>query len=103
MSRKDVHEICKEINQTSLNKKNLFFLFSYSSLDEYINGKSDGIPHPVDIIVRTGGEKRLSDFLLCNAAKGAMLAFVATKWPMFSKFHMLLIFLKYRIEKSLAV
>ncbi|MEL6616123.1 MAG: polyprenyl diphosphate synthase [Bacteroidota bacterium] len=41
----------------------------------------DGIEAtPVDLLVRTGGEKRLSDFLLWEAAY-AELAFLVTPWP----------------------
>jgi undecaprenyl diphosphate synthase len=42
-----------------------------------------GIPDP-DLIVRTGGEKRLSNFLLFEAAY-AELFFTDTMWPDFSR------------------
>ncbi|KAI5171119.1 ditrans,polycis-polyprenyl diphosphate synthase [Nematocida sp. LUAm3] len=101
MVREDVQKLCLEINSNCPDKKKFFFLLSYSAIDEYINSKNDGVDFPIDIIVRTGGERRLSDFLLCNAAKGSMLVFSATKWPMFTKLHMLLVFLKYRLEQSI--
>lgn len=41
-----------------------------------------GVP-PVDLIVRTSGEQRLSNFMLWNAAYSE-LAFTKTKWPDFS-------------------
>lgn len=96
-----VQEIVKEINKGEVKDKSLFFLFSYSSLDEYLLSKSDGIPVPVDIIIRTGGENRLSDFLLCNASKNAMVCFLAAKWPLVTRLHIYLVLLKYRIEQSL--
>jgi len=42
-----------------------------------------GIPEP-DLIIRTGGEKRLSNFLLFEAAY-AELAFTKTLWPDFTR------------------
>ena len=42
-----------------------------------------GIPEP-DLIIRTSGEKRLSNFLLFEAAY-AELAFTETRWPDFSR------------------
>ncbi len=39
---------------------------------------------PPQLIIRTGGEKRISDFLLWHAAY-AELAFVDEKWPEFSR------------------
>jgi len=44
--------------------------------------KSDGIP-PVDLIIRTSGEQRLSNFMLWNAAYSELM-FTPTKWPDFS-------------------
>lgn len=44
---------------------------------------SDGMPDP-DIIIRTGGEKRLSNFLLWQSAY-AELFFTDTYWPAFTK------------------
>ena len=41
----------------------------------------------VDLLVRTGGEKRLSDFLLWEAAY-AELVFLDTMWPDFTRAHL---------------
>ncbi len=41
----------------------------------------------VDLLVRTGGERRLSDFLLWEAAY-AELVFLDTMWPDFSRAHL---------------
>ncbi|KAI5186164.1 ditrans,polycis-polyprenyl diphosphate synthase [Nematocida homosporus] len=99
--RTDIKDIVQKINQPSAQPKFLFFLFSYSALEEYVNTKSDGVPRSIDIIIRTSGERRLSDFLLCSAASTATICFVATKWPVFSKVHLLLILLKHRLEAHL--
>ncbi|MGI8565956.1 MAG: undecaprenyl diphosphate synthase family protein, partial [Pyrinomonadaceae bacterium] len=43
------------------------------------------VPAPdVDLLIRTGGERRLSDFLLWECAYAEML-FVAVMWPDFDK------------------
>jgi tritrans,polycis-undecaprenyl-diphosphate synthase [geranylgeranyl-diphosphate specific] len=44
---------------------------------------TDGTPYP-DLVIRTGGEKRLSNFLLWQSAYSE-LAFVKKMWPEFSK------------------
>lgn len=44
-----------------------------------------GEPRPVDILIRTGGEQRLSDFLLWECAY-AELMFTSRMWPDFSPY-----------------
>jgi len=44
--------------------------------------QNNGIP-PVDLIIRTSGEQRLSNFMLWNAAYSELM-FTSTKWPDFS-------------------
>lgn len=91
----------KTLNQENKNGKRVSILFSYSGIEQYIRNKTDGVPVPIDIILRASGEKRLSDFLLCNASTRSTLVFPQVKWPLFTKFHMLLVLLKHRIEKTL--
>lgn len=50
------------------------------TFDSYLD--TDGLPHP-DLIIRTSGERRLSNFLLWQAAY-AELYFTDTLWPDFS-------------------
>jgi undecaprenyl diphosphate synthase len=52
-----------------------------ASLRSYLT--TSNIPDP-DLIIRTGGEKRLSDFLLFEAAY-AELFFTETLWPDFTE------------------
>lgn len=91
----------KKINKQTKTKKTCFLFFSYSSLDEYVNTKTDGTVPPFDIIIRPGGEKRFSDFLLCNSATNASVSFVAAKWPLLSPCHIFLILMKYLLERPL--
>ena len=41
-------------------------------------------PHDVDLLIRTGGEIRISNFLLAQSAY-AEFYFTKTAWPAFSK------------------
>ena len=50
---------------------------------------------PVDMIVRTSGEKRLSDFLLWQSAEAAVF-FVSENWPEFSLFSFLRLILRFQ-------
>merc|ERR1712004_706948 len=43
---------------------------------------------PVDLMIRTSGEKRLSDFLLWQA-DNAVIHFTSVLWPEFSLWHLL--------------
>ncbi len=52
------------------------------AMGEAIHGGTDGAPD-VDLLIRTGGEQRLSDFLLWECAY-AELAFTPRMWPDFT-------------------
>ncbi|EPR77917.1 Undecaprenyl diphosphate synthase, partial [Spraguea lophii 42_110] len=75
------------------------FMFGYSSKYE-IENNIKGVDIP-DIIIRTGGEKRLSDFMLYGAAKGCFIEFVDILWPELSNLHMVMIICKMMVEKLL--
>jgi undecaprenyl diphosphate synthase len=72
--------------QELLSKINQHFSSSDTPLDEDSLDKlitSDGIPHP-DLIIRTSGEQRLSNFMLWQAAYSE-LYFTKTLWPDFTE------------------
>ncbi len=73
-------EIVRGVNRI-LSKQN-----DVSKIDEKMLETSFDIPDlpPVDLLIRTGGEKRLSNFLLWHAAY-AELSFSDTLWPDYSK------------------
>ncbi|KAI5135630.1 ditrans,polycis-polyprenyl diphosphate synthase [Nematocida ausubeli] len=98
---KHIQPHVQKLNRTGTDKKSCFIFMSYSSLDEYVNDGTDGHTPEFDIIIRPGGEKRLSDFLLCNSSKNTMLAFLSTKWPLLTPVHILLVIIKYTLELSL--
>ncbi|KAJ8908112.1 hypothetical protein NDN08_008207 [Rhodosorus marinus] len=58
--------------------------------------KSDGWP---DVLIRTSGETRLSDFLLWQSAF-SHLAFLRVMWPDFNAFHYSRVVLSYRRAKA---
>src|SRR5882724_1508043 len=55
---------------------------SRESFDRFLAGPDADHGNDVDLLIRTGGEKRLSDFLLWESAY-AELCFVDTLWPDF--------------------
>lgn len=57
----------------------------------------DAVP-PVDLLLRTSGEKRLSDFLLWQSAD-ALTFFTPVQWPELSLFSFLCILLRYQLSK----
>lgn len=53
---------------------------------------------PVDLLIRTSGEKRLSDFLLWQSAD-ALTFFTPVRWPELSLLRFLFILLRYQLSK----
>ena len=78
-------EIIEAVNQTIILKKNAnkFKTYLYSN----------GIPDP-DLIIRTGGELRMSDFLLWQSAYSELI-FTKKLWPDFKFNHLKLSLLNY--------
>lgn len=83
---------------------NLFFSYSstdeQSRINEQINNDKffDG---KVDLLIRTSGEKRLSDFMVKQVASGTAVDFVRPMWPEFSLIHLFLVLLKYKLEEAI--
>jgi undecaprenyl diphosphate synthase len=76
-SRDELVDVVRNIVQTGVNPK---------KIDESVIRKNlytSAMPDP-DLIIRTGGEKRLSNFLLWQAAY-AEIYFTSTLWPDFNK------------------
>lgn len=104
--RKDVKQVAKDVMRTTHNytKSVLNILLAYGSQFEIVNAakkivgkgihkvplaeemfhKFLMVNRPVDLIIRTGNEHRLSNFLLYQAAY-AEIYFSKTLWPDFSK------------------
>jgi len=82
-------EIIEAINQTIIRKKNANRFKTYL----YTNG----IPDP-DLIIRTGGELRMSDFLLWQSAYSELI-FTKKLWPDFKFTHLKMSLLNYLKRK----
>ncbi|PVU87096.1 hypothetical protein BB559_006225 [Furculomyces boomerangus] len=53
----------------------------------------------LELIIRTSGETRLSNFLLWQASKNVLIKFVDVYWPEFTLLKLVGILLDYQIEK----
>ncbi|KAJ3167992.1 hypothetical protein HDU88_001939 [Geranomyces variabilis] len=54
----------------------------------------------LDVLVRTSGEKRLSDFLLWQVSKSCRVHFLDVLWPDFTFWDMLPVLLAYQVQSS---
>lgn len=79
-------------------EKKLNILLIYSGLDELKNENNKKIAKP-DILIRTGYQKRLSDFMLYQCAQGTNITFIDVLWPEITNWHIYLTYLKYTIEQ----
>ncbi len=69
----------------------LTYLFFLSDITDEVIAKSSQLRtcRPLDVMVRTSGEVRLSDFMVWQAAhSGALFACFNTNWPAFSFWHL---------------
>jgi undecaprenyl diphosphate synthase len=69
----------------------------FAALLAQVDHGRPGVP-PVDLLIRTGGEQRLSDFLLWESAY-AELFFTDVMWPDFSPLHLEEILASYRARE----
>ena len=83
-------EIVEAVNQIIINKKNV------NKLESYLY--SHGVPDP-DLIIRTGGELRMSDFLLWQSAYSELF-FTTKLWPDFKFRHLKMSLLNYLKRKK---
>ncbi len=72
------------------NRLHLQLAVDYSSRDTILRSMphTSGLSEPVDLLIRTGGEQRLSDFLLWESAY-AELIFTRCLWPDFNRAELL--------------
>ncbi|KAI4292788.1 ditrans,polycis-polyprenyl diphosphate synthase [Pancytospora philotis] len=75
---------------------NIFF--SYSSSAEALS--TTQFASPVDLLVRTSGVRRLSDFMVAQVASGTAVDFVEPLWPDYSLVHCWLTLFKYTLEEK---
>ena len=82
-------EIIEAVKQIVVNKKKA------NKLETYLYSK--GIPDP-DLIIRTGGEFRMSDFLLWQSAYSELI-FTKKLWPDFKFSHLKILLINYLNRK----
>lgn len=80
-STKEIVDACKRIAQDTLNHKLQLNNINEKTFESYLFTKD--LP-PLDFVIRTSGEMRLSNFLLYQAAYAEMY-FPKTLWPDFHK------------------
>ncbi|KAI8873777.1 dehydrodolichyl diphosphate synthetase [Ramicandelaber brevisporus] len=64
-------------------------------------GDDDCVSIPLDLLVRTSGEIRLSDFMMWQASRGqpCHMAFVSKYWPEFSLYDLFSIIISYQLAR----
>ena len=95
----DIQQILGEWEErTSSNTKLVINLFiAYSSTDAEF--RRERLKSKVDLVVRTGGVRRLSDFMVYEVASGASFECVQLLWPELTTVHVWLIVIKYLLEE----
>jgi len=97
----EVRDKLKKISETySMKAKllvNLFIGYSSSADEADAINKFD---NDIDLLIRTSGEKRLSDFLVNQVARGTSVDFVNPYWPEFSILHLYLTLIKHALERK---
>jgi undecaprenyl pyrophosphate synthase len=97
---KKVREVLEDlVEKTKMNTElvvNLFF--AYSSSDTVCDRMD--FNSKVDLVIRTSGVKRLSDFMVRQVASGTAVDFVTPFWPEYSLVHVWLTLAKYKLEQK---
>lgn len=96
----EVRDIFLKLEDNSKCVKGLIFnvFVAYSSSDD--EKSMSRFSGKVDLLVRTGGERRLSDFLVRNVGNGTRVEFIKPFWPEFSIIHLWLVLFKYVLEEK---
>ncbi|EJW01781.1 di-trans,poly-cis-decaprenylcistransferase [Edhazardia aedis USNM 41457] len=109
---KNVKEILEKlVDETKENRHiNFNIFFAYSSKDEIETLKMNKIKQEpnsseiyqkkVDLLIRTSGEKRLSDFMLMQSCYKTNIFFCRSLWPDFSIAQLCLIIFKVHLENT---
>lgn len=94
----DVRNRLASIEEESKNNTDIVvnIFFAYSAEDEINRGVL--FDSHVDVLVRTGEVRRLSNFMIRQVAKGTSLFFAKALWPELTTAHLFLILLKHKLE-----
>ena len=91
-SRNEIEHSIKEITTSVLNDNLNISDISMSHFEKYLY--TDNIP---DILIRTSGETRLSDFLLWQTSFST-ISFLSVLWPEISSWHLFFVVLQYQSQ-----
>lgn len=80
---------------------NIFISYNSTECDRDPNNTREYFNDNVDLIIRTSGEKRLSDFLVRHVAKGTAFYPVRNLWPDFTISHLMFVLLLHKYENKL--
>ncbi|ORD93818.1 RER2 [Enterospora canceri] len=99
-----VAEKLLELEEKTKNNSDEFtinFFIAYNSIecDKYTEENRLFFNKNVDILFRTSGERRLSDFMLRQIASGTTFTTISSLWPDFTISQLLLSLLCYRLER----
>lgn len=78
---------------------NLFLLYNSKECDEDKHNERLFFDDDVDILIRTSGERRLSDFLARHVAKGTAVKFINPLWPYLTVSHIFCLLQQYKLER----
>ncbi|KAG5860389.1 undecaprenyl pyrophosphate synthase [Encephalitozoon hellem] len=95
---KDVRDRLVDLERESKSNTDITvnIFFAYSSEDEINNGIQ--FDSHVDILIRTGDTRRLSNFMIRQVARGTSVFFAKPMWPELTTAHLFLILLKHKLE-----
>ena len=82
-------------------KINIFLAYNSKECDLDETNKRMFFDDKVDILIRTSGEKRLSDFMVKQVASGTAVKFISTLWPDLTLSQVFLILQQFKLENAL--
>ncbi|OQS55498.1 RER2 [Ecytonucleospora hepatopenaei] len=95
-----------ENNSNSINDEtfviNLFLAYNSTECDKDKSNLRAYFDDPVDILVRTSGERRLSDFMVRQVASGTQVKFISPLWPELTISHVFFILLQQKFERIIS-
>ncbi|KAF8163809.1 Decaprenyl diphosphate synthase-like protein [Crassisporium funariophilum] len=94
-SRDEIATAMESCVRSSLLQPSGVELISENTIDSHLMTSLGGSP-PVDILIRTSGVKRLSDFMLWQCCENTQLQFSSTFWPDFGLFDFIPIILDFQ-------
>ncbi|TFY71432.1 hypothetical protein EVG20_g1571 [Dentipellis fragilis] len=94
-SRDEMTTAVQEAVHTSLEHGGATDVITEKDIDAHLMTTKGGSP-PLDILIRTSGVMRLSDFLLWQCSEDTQIQIVKTYWPDFGLFDLLPIILDYQ-------